>query len=59
MPSFELKDRTAIAGVGASAYGRRLMRGAIDLGADAIAAALDNAGLARDRLDGRTLTATP
>ncbi len=56
MPPFELKDRAAIAGAGASAYGRRLMRSAIDLAADAIADALDDAGLARERLDGMIVT---
>ena len=52
MSTWDLKDRTAIAGVGNSAYGRRLMRSPIDLAADAIANALDDAGLARDDLDG-------
>src|ERR1700733_8363209 len=47
-----LKDRAAIVGVGNSAYGRRLMRSPIDLAADAIANALDDAGLAREALDG-------
>lgn len=56
MPPIELKDRAAIAGAGASVYGRRLMRSAIDLAADAIAAALDDAGLARERLDGMIVT---
>jgi len=52
MSSWDLKDRTAIAGVGNSPYGRRLMRSPIDLAADAIANALDDAGLARGDLDG-------
>ncbi len=52
MSIWELKDQTAIARVGNSAYGRRLMRSPIDLAADAIANALDDAGLARDDLDG-------
>ena len=56
MPLIEIKDRAAIAGVGQSAYGRRLMRSAIDLGADAIAAALADAGLKRDELDGMIVT---
>lgn len=56
MPLIEIKDRAAIAGVGQSTYGRRLMRSAIDLGADAIAAALADAGLARDQLDGMIVT---
>lgn len=52
MPNFDLKDRSAIVGVGESAYGRKLMRSPIDLAADAIANALDDAGLTRERLDG-------
>jgi len=52
MANFDLKDRSAIVGVGNSAYGRRLMRSPIDLAADAIANALDDAGLAREQLDG-------
>ncbi len=52
MANFDLKDRSAIVGVGNSAYGRRLMRSPIDLAADAIANALDDAGIARDALDG-------
>jgi acetyl-CoA acetyltransferase len=52
MANFDLKDRSAIVGVGNSAYGRRLMRSPIDLAADAIANALDDAGMAREALDG-------
>lgn len=52
MANFDLKDRSAIVGVGNSAYGRRLMRSPIDLAADAIANALDDAGLRREELDG-------
>src|SRR5580693_3766557 len=52
MANFDIKDRSAIAGVGNSAYGRRLMRSPIDLAADAIANALDDAGLTRRELDG-------
>ncbi len=52
MANFDLKDRSAIVGVGNSAYGRRLMRSPIDLASDAIANALDDAGLARSDLDG-------
>jgi acetyl-CoA acetyltransferase len=52
MPNFELKDRSAIAGAGNSAFGRRLMRSPIDLAGDAIAQALDDAGLSRRDLDG-------
>jgi len=52
MANFDLKDRAAIAGVGHSPYGRRLMRSPVDLAADAIANALDDAGLRREELDG-------
>jgi len=52
MANFDLKDRSAIIGVGNSTYGRRLMRSPIDLAADAIAGALDDAGLSRNDLDG-------
>src|ERR1700683_4615802 len=54
--NFDIKDRTAIAGVGNSAYGRRLMRSPIDLAADAIANALDDAGLVREDLDGMAVS---
>src|SRR5271154_823742 len=52
MPTWNLKDKAAIAGVGNSAYGRRLMRSPIDLAADAIGAALDDAGLKSSELVG-------
>ena len=52
MANFDLKDRSAIVGVGNSPYGRRLMRSPIDLASDAIANALDDAGLVRGDLDG-------
>ena len=52
MANFDLKDRSAVVGVGNSQYGRRLMRSPIDLAADAIANALDDAGLTREDLDG-------
>lgn len=52
MANWNLKDKAAIAGAGNSPYGRRLMRSPIDLAADAIAAALDDAGLKRTELDG-------
>jgi acetyl-CoA acetyltransferase len=42
----------AICGVGQSAYGRRLERSAIDLAADALQGALDDAGLSMRDLDG-------
>jgi acetyl-CoA acetyltransferase len=52
MPNFDIKDRSAVVGVGSSPYGRRLMRSQIDLGADAIINALADAGLKREDLDG-------
>src|SRR5579883_2230319 len=52
MASFDLKDKTAIAGAGSSPFGRKLHRSPIDLAAEAIANALDDAGLGRDQLDG-------
>src|SRR5690242_21942512 len=52
MANFDLKDRSAIAGTGNSAFGRRLMRSPIDLAGEAIANALDDAGLSRAELDG-------
>jgi acetyl-CoA acetyltransferase len=56
MPIWDLKDQTAIAGVGNSPYGRGLMRSPIDLASEAIANALDDAGLARDDLDGMAVS---
>jgi acetyl-CoA acetyltransferase len=52
MANFDLRDRAAIIGVGNLEYGRRLMRSPVDLAADAIANALDDAGLTREDLDG-------
>src|SRR5215472_12958656 len=52
MTNFDLKDRSAIVGVGNSLFGRRLMRSPIDLACDAVANALDDAGLVRGDLDG-------
>src|SRR5262249_27667023 len=52
MANFDLKDRSAIAGAGNSVFGRRLMRSPIDLACDAIASALDDAGLPRGDVDG-------
>jgi acetyl-CoA acetyltransferase len=52
MANFDLKDRSAIVGVGNSTFGRRLMRSPIDLACDAIAGALEDAGLGRADLDG-------
>jgi acetyl-CoA acetyltransferase len=52
MPTWDLKDKTAICGVGHSPYGRRLNRSTIDLAGEALRNALDDAGLGRDDLDG-------
>ncbi len=52
MANFDIKDRAAIVGAGNSQYGRKLMRSPIDLAADAIANALEDAGLTRSELDG-------
>ncbi len=52
MPAWDLKDKTAVCGVGHSPYGRRLNRSQIDLAGEAIRNALDDAGLGRDDLDG-------
>ena len=52
MANWDLKDKAAIAGVGNSKFGRRLMRSPIDLAAEAILAALDDCGLQRDQLNG-------
>jgi acetyl-CoA acetyltransferase len=52
MTNFDLKNRSAIAGAGNSVFGRRLMRSPIDLACDAIANALEDAGLARGDVDG-------
>jgi acetyl-CoA acetyltransferase len=51
-----LGGRTAVCGVGQSAYGRRLGRSAIDLAADALAAALDDAGLTPGDVDGMVVS---
>ena len=52
MTTLELKDRAAICGVGHSAYGRKLNRSAIDLAADAIGDAAEDAGLVPADIDG-------
>src|SRR4051794_10872861 len=52
MANFDVKDRSAIVGVGNSVFGRRLMRSPIDLACEAIAGALEDAGLGRTELDG-------
>ncbi len=52
MANWDLKDKAAIAGVGNSNFGRRLMRSPIDLAAEAIVNALDDCGLQREQLNG-------
>ncbi|HKA53423.1 MAG TPA: hypothetical protein VKJ47_07145, partial [Candidatus Binatia bacterium] len=52
MATENLKDKTAVCGVGHSPYGRRLNRSTIDLAGEAIRNALDDAGMGRDDLDG-------
>lgn len=47
-----LERNTVISGIGQSAVGRRLARGALDLTLDAIFAALDDAGLRVEDIDG-------
>lgn len=56
MTSGELGGRTAICGVGQSAYGRRMGRSGIDLGADALGAALADAGLTPGDVDGMVVS---
>jgi len=52
MSAWNLRDKSAVCGVGQSVYGRRLERSPIDLAAEAIRAALNDASLERDDLDG-------
>lgn len=52
MANWDLRDKAAIAGVGNSKFGRRLMRSPIDLAAEAILGALDDCGLQREQLNG-------
>jgi acetyl-CoA acetyltransferase len=52
MANWDLKDKAAIAGVGNSKFGRRLMRSPIDLAAEAIHNALEDCGLPREQLNG-------
>ncbi|MDH4145692.1 MAG: hypothetical protein OEY23_11070 [Acidimicrobiia bacterium] len=54
--SWELGDRTAVCGIGQSAYGRSLGRSAIDLAADAIGNAATDAGLTPADIDGMVVT---
>ncbi|MFN0030013.1 MAG: thiolase C-terminal domain-containing protein [Acidimicrobiales bacterium] len=51
-----LGGRTAICGVGQSAYGRRMGRSNIDLAADALEGALQDAGLTPADLDGMVVS---
>ena len=51
-PEFNLSDRAAIAGIGASRFGRHLPESQLALGAAAFRAALDDAGLERSDVDG-------
>ena len=50
--SASLDGRTAICGVGQSAYGRRLQRSSLDLAAEAFRNAVDDAGLSPGDVDG-------
>ena len=50
-----IRDQTAIAGIGQSEYGRYLPDSQLKLGAKALKAALDDAGLAREDIDGMAI----
>jgi acetyl-CoA acetyltransferase len=50
--ALSIRDQTAIAGIGQSEYGRFLPDSQLKLGAKALKAALDDAGLAREDVDG-------
>jgi acetyl-CoA acetyltransferase len=52
----DLKDKAALVGVGNSVYGRKLNRSPIDLASEALRAALADAGMVRDDLDGLIVT---
>lgn len=52
MSDWNLKDQTAVCGVGHSPFGKRLNRSTIDLGGEAIRNALEDAGLNKNDLDG-------
>lgn len=56
----DLRSRAAIVGIGATPFLRRSPQGAISLAATALRAALDDAGLERDEVDGIAIhTGTP
>ena len=50
-----MRERTAIAGIGQSAYGRFLPESQLRLGARALKSALDDAGLEREDIDGMAI----
>src|SRR5919106_307527 len=50
-----MRDQTAIAGIGQSAYGRFLPESQLRLGARALKAALEDAGLTREDIDGMAI----
>lgn len=50
-----IRDQTAIAGIGRSAFGRFLPDSQLKLGAKALKAALDDAGLSRHDIDGMAI----
>ncbi|MFT7598638.1 MAG: acetyl-CoA acetyltransferase [Acidimicrobiales bacterium] len=54
--TLDLTDQAVVCGVGESDYGRRLGRSSIDLGADAIRAAVTDAGLTKNDVDGMVVT---
>ena len=52
MSTFDLKDKTAISGVGNTEYGRPLNRSAVDLAAEALENACEDAGIGAHDVDG-------